>query len=52
MALESSYQPDYLYDIIYQNDGDPLYLNDKVSLQEDSEMEIIDDILLKSYYLN
>ena len=47
MALESSYQPDYLYDIIYQNDGDPLYLIDKVSLQEDSEMEIIDDILLK-----
>ena len=47
MALESSYQPDYLYDIIYQNDGDPLYLIDKVSLEEDNEKDIVDSILLK-----
>ncbi len=47
MALESSYQPDYLYDIIYQNDGNPLYLIDKISLEEDNEKEIIDNILLK-----
>lgn len=47
MALESSYQPDYLYDIVYQNDGNPLYLIDKISLEEDNEKEIIDNILLK-----
>lgn len=47
MALESSYQPDYLYDVIYQNDGNPLYLIDKISLEEDNEKEIIDNILLK-----
>jgi RNA polymerase sporulation-specific sigma factor len=47
MALESSYQPDYLYDVVHQNDGNPLYLIDKISLEEHSEGDIIDSILLK-----
>ena len=37
MALESSYQPDYLYDVIHQNEVNPLFLIDKVSLEEDNE---------------
>ncbi len=29
MALESSYQPDYLYDIVHQDGGNPLKIIDK-----------------------
>lgn len=47
MALESSYHPEYLYDVVYHNDGKPLYLIDKVSADEDLEKEMIDNILLK-----
>lgn len=47
MALESSYQPDYLYDVIHQEDGNPLKVIDKISLDEDSEEDIIDNIVLK-----
>ncbi|MBZ2173633.1 RNA polymerase sporulation sigma factor SigF [Schnuerera sp. xch1] len=47
MALESSYHPDYLYDIIHQNEGNPLYLIDKVSLEEDTEKDLLDKIMLK-----
>lgn len=47
MALESSYHPDYLYDIIHQNEGNPLYLIDKVSLKEDTEKDLLDKIMLK-----
>lgn len=47
MALESSYHPEYLYDVVYHNDGKPLYLIDRVSSDEDSEKEMIDSILLK-----
>ncbi|NLJ98534.1 MAG: RNA polymerase sporulation sigma factor SigF [Tissierellia bacterium] len=47
MALESSYHPNYLHEVVYQNDGNPLYLIDKISLEEDQEKEMIDSILLK-----
>lgn len=47
MALESSYHPDYLYDVIHQNEGNPLYLIDKVSFDDDNEKEIIDKIVLQ-----
>lgn len=47
MALESSYHPDYLHDVIHQNEGSPLYLIDKISLEEDNEEDIIDNIMLK-----
>ncbi len=47
MALESSYHPEYLYDVVHQNDGSPLYLIDKLSSNVDDESEMIDSIVLK-----
>lgn len=47
MALESSYQPEYLYDVVHQNDGSPLYLIDKLSLESEEDRDIVDNILLK-----
>lgn len=47
MALESSYHPEYLYDIIHQDEGNPLYLIDKISIENDSEEDRIDKIILK-----
>lgn len=47
MALESSYHPDYLYDIIHEKEGNPLYLIDKLSLEEDNEKDILDRIVLQ-----
>lgn len=46
MALESSYQPEYLYDVIHQNDGAPIYLIDKIS-DKNEKVEIVDKISLK-----
>ena len=31
MALESGYNPEYLYDTIHQDDGSPVLLIDKLS---------------------
>lgn len=47
MALESSYHPEYLYNVIHQDDGAPLYLIDKISLDTDNQEEILDNIFLK-----
>lgn len=47
MALESSYQPEYLYKIVHQNDGSPLYLIDKISLEENEPIDVLDNIILK-----
>lgn len=47
MALEASYQPEYLHSVIHQDDGSPLYLIDKVSLDNDEHEDMIDNILLK-----
>lgn len=47
MALESSYQPNYLHDVVHQNDGSPLYLIDKISLEAEDDKDIIDNIVLK-----
>ena len=47
MALESSYQLDYLYDVVHQDDGNPLKVIDIISLDEDSEDEIVESIVLK-----
>jgi len=47
MALESSYKLDYLYDVIHQDDGNPLKVIDTISVNEDSEDELIDSIVLK-----
>lgn len=48
MALESSYHPEYLYDVVHHNDGSPLHLIDKISNEsEDKDLDIVDHILLK-----
>ncbi|HHV39269.1 MAG TPA: RNA polymerase sporulation sigma factor SigF [Tepidimicrobium sp.] len=47
MALESSYHPNYLHEVIYQNDGDPLYLIDRIGVDGEQEKDMIDSILLK-----
>ncbi len=47
MALESSCQPEYLYDVVHQNDGSPLYLIDKLSLEADESTDLVDNIVLK-----
>ncbi len=47
MALESSYHPEYLYDVVHQNEGSPLYLIDKISNESEDERDIIDNIVLK-----
>lgn len=47
MALESSYSPEYLYDIVHQNDGSPLYLIDKISNESEDSRDMVDNIILK-----
>jgi RNA polymerase sporulation-specific sigma factor len=47
MALEASYQPEYLYDVVHQNDGSALYLIDKLSAEEDETVDVVDNIVLK-----
>ncbi len=47
MAIESTYHPEYLYDVVHENDGTPLYLIDKLSKDDDGETEIVDNIVLK-----
>lgn len=47
MALDSNHQPDYLYDVIHQNDGSPIHLIDKVSNNQSEDLEILDRITLK-----
>ncbi|MGV8145715.1 MAG: RNA polymerase sporulation sigma factor SigF [Alkaliphilus sp.] len=49
IALDSSIQPEYLHNVIYQDEGDPVYLVDKIedkNVIEDEE--IIDRIMLKN----
>lgn len=46
-ALDSTYQPEYLNDIIHEKDGSPLYLIDRISDDSDDEKELIDKIVLK-----
>lgn len=47
MAMDSNYQPEYLYDVIHQKDGSPLFLIDKVKGDSEDEEDILDTILLK-----
>ncbi|EOD01509.1 RNA polymerase sporulation sigma factor SigF [Caldisalinibacter kiritimatiensis] len=46
MALDSNHHPEYLYDVIHQNDGSPIFLIDKVS-EEEQNIGILDKITLK-----
>jgi len=47
MALESGYNPEYLYDTIHQDDGSPVLLIDKLSNEKIEDTSIIDRITLK-----
>lgn len=47
MALDSNQQPDYLYDVIHQNDGSPIHLIDRVMSSESEDTEVLDKITLK-----
>ncbi len=47
MAYEASYHPNYLYDVVYQSDGDPIYLIDKISNQGAEDKDIVENIMLK-----
>lgn len=47
MALDSNMQPDYLYDVIHQDDGSPVHLIDKISeTKAEDEGEVLDRIAL------
>lgn len=47
MALDSNVQPDYLYDVIHQDDGSPVHLIDKISeTSTKDDGEVIDRIAL------
>lgn len=47
MALDSNVQPDYLYDVIHQDDGSPVHLIDKVSeTNTKDDGDVIDRIAL------
>lgn len=49
MAYEASYHPNYLHDVVHQNDGAPIYLIDKLSNQaEEKGVDLIDNIMLKN----
>ncbi|MFA5524618.1 MAG: RNA polymerase sporulation sigma factor SigF [Tissierellales bacterium] len=47
MALDSNVQPDYLYDVIHQNDGSPIHLIDRIMSSEDEDVELLDRITIK-----
>lgn len=49
MALEANIYPDYLHDVIHQNDGSPIHLIDKVSEDNsnDEGKRLIDNLAIK-----
>lgn len=47
VAMDSMLSPEYLYDIIHQDDGSPVLLIDKLSEEKDIDSEITDRIALK-----
>jgi len=52
MAIDSNYQPEYLYDVIHEKDGSPLFLIDKIKDDSEVEEDILDTILLKELLNN
>jgi len=52
MALESSYSPDYLYDVVHQNDGSPIHLIDKIEDEDTGDYDMVDKITLKELIVN
>lgn len=52
LALESSSNMQYLYDVIHKDDGSPIMLIDKLSEESAEDTEIIDKIDLKNVLQN
>ncbi len=47
MAIDANAAPEYLYDVIHHDDGAPIYLIDKVAIEEDKSNEMLDRLTLK-----
>ncbi|SDZ15420.1 RNA polymerase, sigma subunit, RpoX/SigF [Proteiniborus ethanoligenes] len=47
MALDSNTHPDYLYDVVHQNDGSPIHLIDRIMTSENEDVEVLDKLTLK-----
>ncbi|MFZ7130911.1 MAG: RNA polymerase sporulation sigma factor SigF [Eubacteriales bacterium] len=47
MAMEACYTPDYLYEVIHHDDGNPVMLIDKIESDDRNEENILDKITLK-----
>ena len=47
MSLEACYVPDYLYEVIHQDDGNAVMLIDKIEADDEQEEDVLDKITLK-----
>ncbi len=47
MSLESMHTPEYLYEVIHQDDGSPVLLIDKIGEDKDYGNDVIDKVALK-----
>lgn len=47
VAMDSMLSPEYLYDIIHQDDGSPVYLIDKLGEDKDVDSEVTDKVALR-----
>jgi RNA polymerase sporulation-specific sigma factor len=47
MALDAKYTPEYLHDIVHQDDGAPIMLIDRIGNDSEDEGEIVEKIVLK-----
>ncbi|MDI6618601.1 MAG: RNA polymerase sporulation sigma factor SigF [Clostridiales bacterium] len=47
VAMDSMVSPEYLYEIIHQDDGSPVFLIDKLSADKDIDADVTDKIALK-----
>ncbi|MDF2672637.1 MAG: sigF [Clostridiales bacterium] len=47
MSLESMHTPEYLYEVIHQDDGSPVLLIDKISEDRDYGNDVVDKVALK-----
>lgn len=47
MAMDCLNSPQYLYDIIHQEDGAPVLLIDKISEDKEEDVKVVDNIALK-----
>lgn len=47
MSLESMHTPEYLYEVIHQDDGSPVLLIDKIGEDRDYGNDVIDKVALK-----